>query len=196
MPKGEYPRPSVEERFWKSVKKELGKGCWNWTAAKICGYGAFSALGEQRAHRVAYRLFVGEIPEGLYVLHKCDNPKCIRPDHLFLGTQQDNVDDKVAKGRQSRLGPNGNAATGDQHGSRTKPECRPRGERHGLRIHPELAARGEKIGVSKLTVSLVREIRTIYEQRIMDQKQLAQEYGVCQRTINCVVNRITWKHVN
>lgn len=182
------PRLSVEERFWSKVKKERAKGCWNWTAGQIGdGYGEFHAFGERRAHRVSWVLHFEEIPPGLSVLHKCDNPLCIRPDHLFLGTQQDNMTDMVNKGRQ---------ATGDKSGARLYPERMARGERHGLRIHPELAAKGEKIGASKLTTSLVREIRIAYEQRIMDQRQLAQEYGVCQRTINCVVNRINWRHVS
>lgn len=81
--------------------------CWHWVAGKSPkGYGVISAgkrsNGMLRAHRVSYELYVGEIPKGMQVLHKCDNPSCINPDHLFLGTNAENVIDKTKKGR-SRL---------------------------------------------------------------------------------------------
>ena len=86
-------------------------GCWIWTGAStIFGYGIvfdgrISPAGNHvpdGAHRVAYREKFGEIPNGKYVLHKCDVPSCVNPDHLFLGTQADNMKDKVAKGRSPR----------------------------------------------------------------------------------------------
>jgi hypothetical protein len=91
-----------EQRFWNKVKKT--DGCWNWTAARCRSYGIFAPDGKvpTGAHRVSWRLAFGEIPDGLFVLHKCDNPLCVRPDHLFLGTQSDNIKDKVNKGRQQR----------------------------------------------------------------------------------------------
>lgn len=78
-----------------------GDDCWEWTAAKHpFGYGNFwDGKGYTTAHRVSYLLYVGEIPAGICVLHRCDNPACVRPDHLFLGTHQDNIADKIAKGR-------------------------------------------------------------------------------------------------
>jgi hypothetical protein len=88
------------DRFWASVKKDP-RSCWEWQGhCKSGGYGYVRWRGPQQlAHRVAWELEVGPIPEGLRVLHKCDNPPCVRPDHLFLGTQADNVADMVAKGR-------------------------------------------------------------------------------------------------
>lgn len=79
-------------------------GCWNWTAAiGGKGYGHFWFEGRPRpASQVAHILFVGPIPQGLLVLHKCDNRKCVRPDHLFLGTNRENVDDMVSKNRQAK----------------------------------------------------------------------------------------------
>lgn len=79
-------------------------GCWIWTGSKNTGgHGQFTVCGKCiTAHRVSYELYIGPIPEGMWVLHKCDNPPCQNPDHLFLGTRQDNVDDMVRKGRQSR----------------------------------------------------------------------------------------------
>jgi HNH endonuclease len=92
----------VEERFERYV--ERGPGCWRWTgSAHPKGYGQINR-GDgrpERAHRVAYAKFRGLIPEGLQVLHHCDNPGCVNPDHLFLGTDGDNMHDKVRKGRHS-----------------------------------------------------------------------------------------------
>jgi hypothetical protein len=78
-------------------------GCWVWTGnLDSKGYGRIRHKGQgQLVHRVAYDLSVGEIPEGLWVLHRCDNASCINPAHLFLGTPQDNVDDMIAKGRNA-----------------------------------------------------------------------------------------------
>lgn len=88
------------ERFLAKV--ESGPGCWEWTGAKKeNGYGAFG-LSKGRlvyAHRFAYEQFVGEIPGGMYVCHRCDHPGCVRPDHLFVGTSADNHADMIAKGR-------------------------------------------------------------------------------------------------
>jgi len=84
-------------------KIEKTDDCWIWTAAKTpAGYGHFRTenyVAKKYAHRISYKLFVGKIPEGFCVLHKCDNPTCVKPDHLFLGTYKDNADDKSAKGR-------------------------------------------------------------------------------------------------
>ena len=85
------------ERFWSKVDIKDDDSCWMWTAAKLVnfGYGAFGVRGSvvERAHRMSYYLVKGDIPKGLHVLHKCDNPPCCNPSHLFLGTDQDNVDD-------------------------------------------------------------------------------------------------------
>lgn len=96
-----------EARFWAQVQKQADDGCWEWQGAKSTqmGYGAMS-LGErgsvQYTHRLSWQLAKGPIPAGLCVLHRCDNPPCVRPDHLFLGTRRDNMADKVEKGRQHR----------------------------------------------------------------------------------------------
>ena len=96
---------TLEQRFWEKV--EYTETCWLWRASKRNkGYGQFGLCRDGywmiSAHRMSYMLCVGEIPKGLHVLHTCDNPSCVNPSHLFLGTNADNVADKVAKGRQAR----------------------------------------------------------------------------------------------
>ena len=91
------------ERFWNKVDKT--DDCWNWTASKnIQGYGYFRFDGKMRkAHRMAWLLVNGEIPDGMCVCHTCDNPGCVNPIHLWLGTNQDNMDDMNNKGRHYNL---------------------------------------------------------------------------------------------
>lgn len=92
----------ISDRFWEKVQRQ-DVGCWLWTAARNKdGYGSFNlgmGCGTYLAHRVAWVLSTGEAPNGLEVCHRCDNPACVRPDHLFLGTHTDNVRDCVTKGR-------------------------------------------------------------------------------------------------
>ncbi len=95
-------KAGLEERFWNKVDKSLE--CWNWTASLGGdGYGQFRVEGTIRlAHRVSYELEYGAIPSKLCVCHHCDNPPCVRPEHLFLGTRDDNNQDAIRKGRNAK----------------------------------------------------------------------------------------------
>lgn len=93
-------RKNNPEKFWAKVKKEPN-ACWIWTGSgNPDGYGIVSVSNSRMStHRYSYELAFGKIPEGLHVLHKCDNPPCVNPAHLFLGTNADNMEDKNVKDR-------------------------------------------------------------------------------------------------
>ena len=98
-----YPQRFKEpwRRFAEKVERRPS-GCWEWTGARQTGgYGVLGVGSSKlvRAHRFAWELHYGEVPEGLSVLHRCDNPCCVNTEHLFLGTQADNMHDMRAKGR-------------------------------------------------------------------------------------------------
>lgn len=177
--------------------------CWPWLGWKNKdGYGEISLrCFNARAHRVAYRIWNGEVPEGLRVCHRCDNPPCCNPKHLFLGTDADNVADRHAKGRSAR---------GDAHGSKTHSERVQRGINHHAHLHPEKLCqgddhwtrkrpgdvlKGEKANGAKLTAADVLEIRRAYSVGEQNQVQLAAKFGVRQTNIAAIIGRHTWKHL-
>jgi hypothetical protein len=95
----------IEDRLLSKINK-ADNGCWIWTGCTRRGYGSLGWNEEdgtkvmEYSHRLSWLCFRGEIPDGLNVLHKCDTKRCINPDHLFLGTQRDNIHDSIRKGRQ------------------------------------------------------------------------------------------------
>lgn len=98
-----------EARFWMKVKSSK-TDCWEWQAGKSRGYGVFrSELPENLSHRISYMLHFGPIPEGAHIMHMCDNPSCVRPDHLRLGDHDLNMIDATQKGKMNRGANNANA---------------------------------------------------------------------------------------
>lgn len=100
---------SIGKRFWSKVNVRMPEECWEWQAGLVRGYGRFR-IGQIPipAHRLSWMILRGPIPEGMLVLHKCDNTKCVNPSHLYLGSHADNVSDRCARykgmiGRGSRF---------------------------------------------------------------------------------------------
>ena len=176
----EMPRVHVSrqpaERFWEKVNRSAGEGaCWPWMASiyKRTGYGRF-ALTHKRmtgAHRASWMFTHGSIPDGLCVLHTCDNRRCVNPSHLWLGTNDENMADMVAKKR---------SPTGLRNGKYTKPWRTPRGESNGR---------------SKLTSFIIEEIRASLDAGTSTQRQLATRFGVAQSMIWAIWHRRAWAHV-
>lgn len=172
------PRKTVGERILDSIKVTEA-GCWEWQG--YCDrYGIINVNGKsQKVHRVAWAWFVGPLQDGLCVLHKCDNPPCCNRNHLFIGTQRDNVIDCQKKGR---LKP---------------PKCPPekiaRGDNNAMRKYPGLLS-GEKNGRSKLTNAQRREIHHRRKNLGETTASLAVEYGVDRSQINRTVKFIERRH--
>ncbi len=164
-------RRNTPERFWSKVDKKTD-GCWEWRGTiDDKGYGVVGWHGEQiLAHRMSL-ILSGCEPGSLFVCHRCDNPPCVRPDHLFLGTAKDNLRDMVTKGR---------ALVGDRNPSRRFPERRPR---------------GEAVHNAKLTEDDVRRIRRLSAAGTLDRGVIARELGVTWGCIDLVRKGRSWKAV-
>lgn len=162
--------PSTVKRFWLKVKKS--ENCWEWTASKRHkGYGAFvwcsnGEVIQGRAHRFSWILHHGAIPDGLCVLHKCDNPRCVRPNHLFLGTKADNNRDMKKKGRN---------VPGGTYG------------KDGYQ-------RGENHHAAKLNETQVRAMRN--DRLVgMSYNDISKKYGIAIGATYRICKGSAWKHV-
>ena len=160
----------VKKRFWAKVIKT--DECWLWTASKRAkGYGAFvwrssGKIIQGRAHRFSWELHKGPIPEDKCVLHKCDVPACVRPDHLFLGTKAENNADMVAKGRHVK---GGTYSSGNY--------------RRGVKHH-----------AAKLDEETVKKLRHDREDG-MSFPKLAKKYGIAISNAFLIVKGKIWKEV-
>jgi len=161
-------RLASEVRFLSKVQKT--EGCWEWQARREpFGHGSFYFQGRMvKAHRVAWMLFRGEIPEGMCVLHHCDNPPCVNPEHLYIGTKADNHADMVKRGRKRR----------------------------GKGVYNSTnMTRGEKHPSAKLTEELVRKLRDDYYLGGGSFLGLAKLYGCSYNASKSAILGLTWKHV-
>lgn len=171
---------NIEARFMSKVRQTDPQSCWPWSAGihdkknKKNGYGKFWLDGRMhRAHRISYLIYVGKIPDGMLVCHKCDNPKCVNPNHLFLGTVADNNADKAAKGRAPRV----------------------TGVRHGINTKPERTARGSLHGCAKLTEANVSRIIGLLAAGV-SAKTICAAYGVSVSAVSLIARGKTWRHVS
>jgi hypothetical protein len=180
---------TLTDRFWSKVDKngptpahrpDLGP-CWVWTrAAHEAGYGRLGLNGKQwRAHRLAWEHAHGAVPAGLFVLHHCDNPRCVKaeadadgPGHLFLGTPADNMRDMARKGRAGR----------------------PSGLRNGAYTKPERVMRGEGHPFAKLTTDVVLEI-VARSARGENGASIAKRFGVSKNQVSLILLGKAWTHV-
>jgi len=161
--------------FHGNIDKRGIDECWPWTGRimkkQSCQYGTFcitKPFGEIPAHRLSFKLHSGIDPAHLWVLHRCDNPICVNPSHLFLGTFQDNVDDMVRKGRHMH------------------------GDGHYLRQHPRC---GQAHNRASLTDAEALEIKSIYPAGGHTQKALGQRYGVSEACIQKIVSGKNYSHL-
>jgi hypothetical protein len=153
------------ERFWRSVRKS--EGCWEWTAGRFSDgmrYGQFR-VGKKKlkAHRFSYMIHHGSIPDGMKVLHKCDNPICMRPDHHFLGTNADNTDDMVRKGRA----------------------------KNGSKEHAYLY-RGELNPAAKITAEIAGEIRRKTSEGV-PRKMMVKAFGLSPTQVANIARGQSWR---
>ncbi len=160
----------LDVKFWNHVEKT--GTCWLWTGAKTTNkYSCVYRNNKtQTGSRYVWINTFGAIPNGLFVLHRCDVRHCVNPDHLFLGTHQENMKDRNSKSRQ---------AIGNRNGRKTKPEH---------------TARGEKSAKAKLNSVQVLEIRELYVNG-ESRAELARKYSISWNAVNAIIERKVWRHV-
>jgi hypothetical protein len=183
----------IAERFAEKFTPEPNTGCYLWLGA--CWPGGYGIIGGERgshhrqAHRVAWELAHGEPPpDDMEVCHTCDQPCCVNDRHLFLGTHQDNMDDRGRKGRTL-------VGRGDRHWQRLYPERRMVGDRNGTHTKPETVRRGEEHHNAKLTAEKVMSIRERFAAGGVTKTEIGREHNVTEVCIDAIVVGRSWTHV-
>ena len=190
--KSTRPRSNSQASFNALVNHEgtqqphMPTPCWLWTGKTQRRYGIYWFYNRpNRAHRLAWEFHYGvRLSHAEWVLHRCDTPLCVRPDHLFLGDHATNMADMVSKGR---------SLAGARHNSATKPWVVPRGADHPVHKNPLLVT-GERNPSAKLSEG---DVRTIREHLAcgMNYGEISRLYGVHRSTIYLIAKRKKWKHV-
>ena len=167
---------SIEKRFWEKVKKLGEDDCWEWQGNRLkTGYGKFKVVVErgkykqEMAHRISFRLSKGPIPSGLIVCHTCDNPPCVNPNHLWVGTHADNSRDRDAKGRGRFFG-----------------------EKHGMsKLTPS-----DVLEIRKLYVESRERYPTLRGRKNgLSQREIGEMFGVSQTQISRIIHNKRWRSV-
>lgn len=164
----------MEDKFWPKVRRT--DGCWEWIGARYRnGYGFINIRKPGKAttkgaHRISWEIHNGPIPDGLVVCHRCDNPPCVNPLHLFLGTATENMRDMSAKGR---------ALFGDKNPTRKHPECVSRGESH----RPAKLLSGDVICIRRMS------------EYGITQNVIAKKFNVTQSNVSAIIRRKSWNHL-
>lgn len=180
--------PETSKRFWARVEiVDDETSCWLWLGGRYGrGYGSFPIRPGKNvtASRFAYADKVGPIPEGKFVCHHCDVRLCVRPDHLFVGTQKDNIGDAVAKGRMQ---------SGEQHWTKRMPERIPHGaDTGGVKGAPK--RRGPLNGNAKLTDDDVREIRRLHASKT-PLAEICARFGISKAQVSRIGTGKRWAHL-
>jgi hypothetical protein len=172
------------DRFYQRVEIDENTGCHNWTGNKDKnGYGHIRYKGKQfGTHRISFIFNKGEILPGLFVCHKCDNPACVNPEHLFLGTPADNTRDAAQKGRMAK---------GINNGHSTKPENTKRGKDHYRYGNSCKTGIGEKNGRAKLSRIDVIEIKNLYRSGL-SYRSIAKIFNVSLTAVRYIIIGRNW----
>lgn len=160
-------RKSLIRRMNDNSTLDTATGCLNWNKGKIGGYGRIKFLGiDFFVHRVSYSINVSKIPDGMFVLHKCDNRSCINPSHLFIGSKRDNIMDAINKGRA------------------------PLRSYKGHKLNHGTACKRAKVNEIK-----VKEIRKLWAAGRSTQGEISKLFGISRATVSSIVTRRSWFYV-
>jgi hypothetical protein len=178
--------PRAVGRFWAKVRR-VSEGCWDWVArVDRGGYGIFSVTRDKlvRAHRLSWLLAGNSDPGAACLLHRCGNHRCVRPDHLYVGSLHELKGEGRAQPRP---------AAPPVWMSPRRPA--PRGDRHWTRRDRQRVPRGERSNLAKLTEEDVVAIRRLHASGRHRNADLSAMFGVAERSIYHIVRRKTWTHL-